>query len=446
VEALGRYVADGLTILNLPTAQWHLLAEAWARGESVPDTRALRLVIAGGEAMLPRYAARWHETPARGARLLNAYGPTEAVVTATTFDVAGAPDGAAPRVPIGRPFGGRTAYVLDAELRPAPIGVPGELCLGGVLARGYLGRPALTAERFVPDPFGPTPGARLYRTGDGARWGVECVSAEVDECVSAEVRECGSGFERNDASRREAQGHEPTNALTHSRTHALVFLGRADDQVKVRGFRIELGEVEAALDRHPDVRQSAVVVEDRGEGGSLVAYWVRAGDALPGAAALRAHLLGHLPDYMVPGVFIPLEAAMPLTAVGKTDRRALATQRRMAAERPYVAPATPTEEQVAAIWGEVMRQERVSMDDNFFAIGGHSLLATQLTSRLRKHFGVDLQIGRVFDTDNVAHLARTVDELAASAPAGEDADETIGRASREGRRVSGAELAALLDP
>jgi amino acid adenylation domain-containing protein len=432
VETLGRYVADGLTILNLPTAQWHLLAEAWARGESVPDLRALRLMIAGGEAMLPRYAARWFATPAAGARLLNAYGPTEAVVTATTYDVPAAA-GAAPRVPIGRPFGGRTAYVLDAALQPAPIGVPGELCLGGVLARGYLGRPALTAERFVPDAHGRTPGARLYRTGDGARWG---------ECVSAEVRECGSGSDSHDVSRPE---HKATDALTHSRTHALVFLGRADDQVKVRGFRIELGEVEAALDRHPDVRQSAVVVEDRGEGDhQLTAYWVRAGEALPDPAALRAHLLRHLPEYMVPGVFIALEA-MPLTTVGKTDRRALPAQRRVAAERPYVAPSTPTEEQVAAIWGEVMRQERVSMDETFFGAGGHSLLATQLTSRLRKHFNVDLQIGRVFDAESVAHLARTVDELAASAGDPGDAGETIGRASREGRRVRGAELAALLD-
>jgi amino acid adenylation domain-containing protein len=403
VEALGRYVGDGLTILNLPTAQWHLLAEAWARGESVPDTRALRLVIAGGEAMLPRYAARWRETPARGARLLNAYGPTEAVVTATAFDVpAGLAAETSARVPIGRPFGPRAAYVLDAALQPAPFGVPGELYLGGVpLARGYLGRPALTAERFVPDPFGRAPGARLYRTGDGAR--------------------------------READG-------------TLFFLGRADHQVKVRGFRIELGEVEAALDRHPDVRQSAVVVEDRGEGDhQLVAYWVRAGEALPDSTVLRAYLLEHLPDYMVPGVFVALET-IPLTAVGKIDRGTLPAQRRVAAERPYVAPATPTEEQVAAIWGEVMRQERVSMKDNFFAVGGHSLLATQLTSRLRRHFGVDLQIGRVFDADDVAHLARLVDELAASGGDAGDAGETIGRAPRESRRMRGSELAGRLDP
>jgi amino acid adenylation domain-containing protein len=403
VEALGRYVADGLTILNLPTAQWHLLAQAWAAGESVPDLRALRLVIAGGEAMLPQYAARWRETPAAGARLLNAYGPTEAVVTATTFDVpAGFGADGAPRVPIGRPFGARAAYVLDGAGEPAPIGVPGELHLGGAsLARGYLGRPALTAERFVPDPFGGAPGARLYRTGDVAR--------------------------------HEADG-------------TLEFLGRADHQVKVRGFRIELGEVEAALDRHPEVRQSAVVVEEKGAGEKqLVAYWVPAGETLPTPAALRAFLLEHLPDYMVPGVFVGLQA-IPLTAVGKIDRGMLPAQRRLAAERPYVAPSTPTEEQVAALWGEVLHQERVSMDDTFFGVGGHSLTATQLVSRLRRHFGIDLQIGRVFDAESVAHLARTVDALVASRHDAGEAPETIGRAPREGRRVRASELAGLLDP
>jgi amino acid adenylation domain-containing protein len=402
VEALGRYVAGGLTILNLPTAQWHLLAQAWANGESVPDTSALRLVIAGGEAMLPRFVARWRETPARAARLLNAYGPTEAVVTASTFDVPrgfGADE--APRVPIGRPFGARAAYVLDASAEPAPIGVPGELYLGGAtLARGYLGRPALTADRFVPDPFGVVPGARLYRTGDLAR---------------------------------------------HEEDGTLVFLGRADHQVKVRGFRIELGDVEAALDRHPGIRQSAVVVEEKGAGEKqLVAYWVPAGETLPTPAALRAFLLEQLPDYMVPGVFVGLQS-IPLTVVGKIDRGMLPAQRRVAAERPYVAPSTPTEEQVAAIWGEVLHQERVSMDDTFFGVGGHSLTATQLVSRLRKHFGIDLQIGRVFDAESVAHLARTVDELAAAHPAAEEA-ESITRAPREGQRMRASELARLLDP
>jgi amino acid adenylation domain-containing protein len=402
VESLGRYVEDGLTILNLPTAQWHLLARAWAAGESVPDVSRLRLVIAGGEAMLPGGVADWRATPAAGAVLLNAYGPTEAVVTATTFAVPAGFDGAAPRVPVGRPFGARAAYVLDAAGQPAPVGVPGELHLGGaVLARGYLGRPGLTAARFVPDPFSAAPGARLYRTGDLARW---------------------------------------------SEDGTLEFLGRADHQVKVRGFRIELGEVEAALDRHPGVRQSAVVVEDRGAGEKqLVAYWIPADGPHAAHAELRAFLLEHLPDHMVPGSFVALET-MPLSAVGKIDRRALPSQRRIRAERPVIAPSNPVEEQVAAIWAEVMRAERVSMDDNFFTSGGHSLLATQLTSRLRRHFNVDLQIGRVFDTQTVAELARVVEALAAAGQGGEgDGLESIGRASREGRRVRASEVAALVD-
>jgi amino acid adenylation domain-containing protein len=396
LEALGRYVAEGLTILNLPTAQWHVLADAAAGGERVPGLEALRLVIAGGEAMLPRFAERWAQTPARGARLLNAYGPTEAVVTAATFDVPAGFRSHASAVPIGRAFGARAAYVLEGW-EPAPAGVPGELCLGGAtLARGYLGRPALTAERFAPDPFG-APGARMYRTGDRARW---------DEAGTLE------------------------------------FLGRADHQVKVRGYRIELGEVEAALDRHPNVRQSAVVVEDKGQGEKqLAAYWIPAEEPLATPQQLRLHLLEHLPEYMVPGVFVALET-MPLTAVGKVDRGRLPAGRRLRSERPYVAPSTPTEEQVAAIWGEVMHQERVSMDDNFFAAGGHSLLATQLTTRLRRHFEVDLQIGQVFDAQTVADLARTVDALVAAGGPGA-ADETIGRAPRE--RVRGADLAGLLD-
>ncbi|MBV9772347.1 MAG: amino acid adenylation domain-containing protein, partial [Gemmatimonadetes bacterium] len=316
VEALARYVDDGVTVLNLPTAQWHLLADAWARGEGLPDASGVRLVIAGGEAMLPHHAGLWRKTPAGGARLLNAYGPTEAVVTATTFEVpAGFPAEARARVPIGRPFGERSAYVLDGALEPVLVGVPGELYLGGVaLARGYLGRPELTADRFVPDPFGRTPGARLYRTGDRVR---------------------------------------------HAEDGTLVFLGRADDQVKVRGFRIEPGEVEAVLGRHPEVRECAVGAEEQQDGARrLVAYWVPRREPPADPAALRAFLREHLPDHMVPGVFVALEA-IPLTPAGKVDRRRLPEQRPIETERPVVAPSTPAEERVAAVWAEVMRQERV---------------------------------------------------------------------------------------
>ncbi len=403
VDAVGREVAEeGITLLNLPTAQWHLLAEEWAGG-GAPGAETLRLVIAGGEAMLPHAVARWREGPAGGVRLLNAYGPTEAVVTAATFDVpAGFADGEAPpRVPIGRPFGGRSARVLDARMEPAPIGVPGELCLGGPqLARGYLGRPETTAERFVPDPFAAEPGARLYRTGDLARW---------------------------------------------SEDGTLAFLGRADDQVKVRGFRIEPGEVAAALGLHPAVRECAVIVEERGRGDrQLAAYWVPAGESVPDAAELRAWLGERLPEHMVPGAVAALRA-LPLTPTGKVDRARLATEPRIGVERPYVAPSTPLEEEVAAIWGEVMGRERVGMDDDFFALGGHSLLATQLTSRLRRHFAIDLPVGAIFDAPVVAELARTVEaRVAARSEAGAE-EEEIAAAPREAARMSEAELAALLD-
>jgi amino acid adenylation domain-containing protein len=399
-EALGRTVADeALTILNLPTAQWHVLADEWARGESVPDTSSLRLVIAGGEAMLPFHAARWQQTPAAGARLLNAYGPTEAVVTACAFDVpTGFGESGAARVPIGRALGARSAYVLDEGMRPVAVGAPGELFLGGAqLARGYLGRAALTAERFVPDPFGGVPGARLYRTGDVAR--------------------------RDDAG-------------------SLVFLGRVDHQVKVRGYRIELGEVEVALNAHPDVRQSAVVVEEQRGEKQLVAYWIAAGEHLPGSAELRAWLHERLPDYMVPGMYVALEA-MPLTVVGKIDRGVLPTQRRIQVDRPYLAPATEIERQVAGIWAEVMGQERASMDDNFFAVGGHSLLATRLTTRIRKHFSIEMPVVKVLENPTLAGLAAVVAEMLAADPA--EAAPAIGRASRDGRRVRVADLGAMVE-
>jgi hypothetical protein len=286
-------------------------------------------------------------------------------------------------------------------MRPAPLGAPGELFLGGVtLARGYLGRPELTAERFVPDPFSGAPGARLYRTGDEAR---------------------------------------------HREDGALVYLGRVDEQVKVRGFRIEPGEVEAALDRHPEVLRSAVVVEERGSGDRrLVAYWVPRDPAAADPGALHAFLGDTLPEYMVPGALVPLES-LPLTAAGKVDRGRLSTQRRIRVERARVAPATALEADVAAVWGAVMGDDRPGMDDNFFAVGGHSLLATQLASRLRARFAIDLPVTLVFSTATLGELAREVEARVAAG--GEEPEEPgpIARTPREGVRLSEDDLAALLD-
>jgi amino acid adenylation domain-containing protein/non-ribosomal peptide synthase protein (TIGR01720 family) len=312
--------------------------------------------------MLPAYAARWRETPAAGARLLNAYGPTETVVTATTFDVsAGFRLAAGARaVPIGRPFGRRSAYVLDAALAPVPLGVAGELFLGGApVARGYLGRPALTAERFVPDPFGGAPGGRLYRTGDLARRGDD---------------------------------------------GALAFLGRADRQVKVRGFRIEPGEVEAALERHPGVREAVVVArEDEPGEKRLAAYLVAAEGAAPEPAALREHLLASLPEHMVPGAFVRLER-LPLTPAGKVDRAALPAPERAGAGHPYAAPRSATEEVLAGIFARVLKLERVGIHDPFFELGGDSIISIQVVARARAA-GLHLVPRHVFEHPTVAGLA-----------------------------------------
>ncbi|HYR06896.1 MAG TPA: amino acid adenylation domain-containing protein, partial [Longimicrobium sp.] len=252
LELARQAVEQGMSVVNPPTAYWHQLV-------ADPDAleilaRTVRLVIAGGEAMSPAAAREWASGPASGVRVLNAYGPTETVVTCTAYDVpATLPEGAV-HVPVGRPLPGRAAYVLDERGKPAPLGVPGELCIGGVLARGYLGRSAATAAAFVPDPFSATPGARMYRTGDRARW---LAAGELE------------------------------------------FLGRRDHQVKVRGFRIEPGEIEARLAEHPGVREAVVLAREDAPGDRrLVAYVV--GEETAGAEALRAHLGAALPAYMVP--------------------------------------------------------------------------------------------------------------------------------------------------
>jgi hypothetical protein len=293
------------------------------------------------------------------------YGPTECTVDATACAVGGE----APT--IGRPLANVEAWVLGPALELLPVGAIGELCLGGPgVGRGYVGRPALTAERFVPSPFGD--GARLYRTGDRARF--------------------------------RADG-------------TLEFLGRADQQVKIRGYRIELGEIEAALGAHADVRGCAVVVRHDGGEARLCAYVV--GDA--DAAALREHLRARLPEYMVPAAFVAL-AALPLTANGKLDARALPAPDLAAGAGPYQAPRTETEAELAAIVGAVLHLPRVSVDADFFAIGGHSLLATQVMSRIRARFGVDVPVRALFESPTVAGIARAIDALVAAAH-GDDAEE-----------------------
>ena len=359
--ALADFVREqGITVVNPPTAYWHQLVDDAAARDAVKG--AARLVLAGGEAMRADAARAWAAAPG-GARLLNGYGPTETVVTCTAFEVgAGFAHEDEARVPVGRPLGGRRAYVLDEALRPCGVAIPGELCVGGVLARGYLGRPGATAAAFVPDPFGGEPGARLYRTGDRVRW-----------------REDGT----------------------------LDFLGRADQQVKVRGFRVEPGEVEAALRAIPTVADAVVAPRPGPGGGDRLVAWVVADEHEWDEEELAAELRRTLPHYLVPAAFVRIDS-VPLTANGKVDRQALPEP---AAERgaEFVAPRTTTEAALAELWAPLLGVERLGAGDDFFALGGHSLLALRLVSRIRDALGAELPLRVVFEAPTLAALAARVD-------------------------------------
>ncbi|HJT02680.1 MAG TPA: amino acid adenylation domain-containing protein, partial [Pseudonocardiaceae bacterium] len=320
--------------------------------------RGLR-ILTGGEALPPALAATMCEL---ASEVTNVYGPTETTIWSTAQRL----DNPAQRPTIGTPIWNTQAYVLDAGLRPVPIGVPGELYLAGHgLARGYLRRPGLTAARFVANPFGD-PGERMYRTGDLARW---------------------------------------------TRDGALTYLGRCDDQVKIRGFRIELGEIESALRSHPALTQAVVLArEDQPGMKRLVGYVVPAATdagAAPTAAQLRAHIAATLPDYMVPAVFVVL-AELPLSPNGKVNRKALPTPDRPAESvSQYVAPRTATEQTLADIWAEVLGVEPVGVESNFFELGGDSVLSIQLVFRARKA-GFVLSSRDIFFHQTVAELASVV--------------------------------------
>jgi amino acid adenylation domain-containing protein len=357
----------------LPVVVLTQLAEVFAGRAELPP---LREITTTGERLQTNraMAALFERLPE--CAFHNHYGPSETHV-ATAFTLPPDPANWQVYPSIGRPIRRSSAYVLEAGLEPglvpAPIGVPGDLHLGGAcVARGYLGRPGLTAERFVPDPFSSAPGGRLYRTGDTVRL---AVNGELE------------------------------------------YLGRFDDQVKIRGFRIELGEIEAALATHPAVREAIVAVQGDGAGRRLVACVLPAegiqepdGQELDGA--LWAHLRDRLPDYMVPAAFVPVES-FPLTPSGKVDRRALALscpEPREAASAGVAAPLTPAEELLAGIWSEVLGVERVGIHESFFALGGHSLLATQVMSRIRGVFGTDLPVRQLFESPTIAELARAVQQ------------------------------------
>jgi amino acid adenylation domain-containing protein len=360
----------GLTVLNLPTGYWQELVREWAADHETPIGVQYRLFIAGGDTMLPEALRLWHRTPLRSVRLLNAYGPTEATITATAFEIAPQLTESAGlhRVPIGRPLANREMYILDEHCNPVPIGVPGELHIGGTsLARGYLNQPGLTGEKFIPDPFGNRPGAQLYKTGDLARY-------------------------------------LPDGNIE--------YVGRRDHQVKIRGFRIELDEIEAALAEHPSVRQTIVLAQEdiRGEK-RLVAYVVGDGEYAPTPSDLRHFLKEKLPEYMVPAVFVLLDS-LPTMPNGKVDRGALPSpdQTRPDVAERFVAPRDDLELQLSSLWEEVLRIRPIGVTDNFFELGGHSLLAVQLFALIEKRLGKKLPLVALFRGATVEGLANIIRE------------------------------------
>ena len=386
LEELGDFIrAQGVTTAWLTAGLFHQMVEM-----DPAVFGGVRQLLAGGDVVSPHDVRRVLEANP-GLVVVNGYGPTEGT-TFTCCHAMRAADEVGDPVPLGRPIGNTRVYVLDARGEPVPVGVPGELCAGGDgVARGYQGRPAATAERFVPDPFSGVPGARLYRTGDRVRWRAEAASAEV--------RECGSALDSREGQR--------TPALPHSRTAVVEFLGRLDTQVKIRGFRIEPGEVEAALARHPGVRAAVVVPrEDRAGDRRLVAYVTADGEA-PSAAELRTHLRALLPAHLVPAAFVALDE-FPLTANGKVDRRALPAPDAPVPAEASLAPRTGDEAKLAAIWAEVLGLDQVGVHDDFFALGGHSLRVTQIVARVRKEMGADLPLRAVFEAPTVAALAERV--------------------------------------
>ncbi len=335
---------------------------------------ALREVITAGEQLqiTPRVVQLFEHLP--HCLLTNHYGPSESHVV-SCYRLGKSPHTWPALPPIGRPIANTRLYVLDRHLQPVPVGVPGELYIGGTgLARGYHARPEWTAERFVPHPFSSVPGARLYKTGDMA---------------------------------------------CYLHDGILQFLGRLDHQVKLRGFRIELGEIEAVLSRHAGVQDVIVLAREDAPGEKrLVAYVVRQQESTPATAVqLRQYLQGHLPDYMIPAHFVFLDQ-LPLTPNGKVNRRALPAPQEsdFAREKSYEAPRTPVEEQVAAIWREVLRLERVGVYDDFFSSGGHSLLATQVVSRIREIFAVEVPLRLLFETPSVASLAEYLEQARQTTP------------------------------
>jgi amino acid adenylation domain-containing protein len=387
-EFLNRCREWSISVLDLPTAFWHELVDALdAQALALPP--CLRLVIIGGEAVLPERLATWRRCVGAHPRLLNTYGPTETTVVATVHDLSAPaePDVYGEAVPIGRPLGAARVYILDDRRQPVPIGATGELYIGGAgLARGYLGRDELTVERFVQAAFGAPQAERLYQTGDRVRYRADGV---------------------------------------------LEYRGRTDQQIKLRGHRIELGEIEAAMARDSAVRDVVVLFRDDLDAPpGLVAYVVpREGSALT-VEALRTALGERLPQYMVPAVFLLLDA-LPLLPNGKLDRRRLPVLDGQNLEPVAAEPQTETERAIAAIWREVLGLKRVGIHDNFFDLGGHSLLLMKMHGMLAKKFLRDLSFIELFEHTTIHGLARLL------GPESTPTDDELRADDRDGKRQAG---------
>jgi amino acid adenylation domain-containing protein len=359
---------QGITVMFLTTALFNEMVRR------VPAAlQRLQHLLFGGEAV---DAQRVRELLESGTprNLLHVYGPTETTTFASWYQVTHVEKGAK-TVAIGRPIANTEVYILDGQRQPVPIGVVGELHIGGDgLARGYLHHPELTAEKFIPHPFSTEPGARLYKTGDLVRY-------------------------------------LPDGAIE--------FVERVDTQVKLRGYRIELGEIEAVLRRHPAVREAVVLVREDQPGDKRLAAYVLAGEAgAPSPQTLRTYLRQKLPEYMIPSAFVSLDT-WPLTPSGKVDRRTLPPPEQIEPEAPLEgeAPRTPLEELLAGIWADVLKVDKVSIYDNFFDLGGHSLLAIQVVWALERHLGRTVPVASLFHAPTIAHLARF---LSTNSPAPND--------------------------
>jgi amino acid adenylation domain-containing protein len=396
VEALtsNMDLKSGYSFVKLTPSHLEVLNLAVDTSQAAGLTNVL---ILGGEAVHGQSLSPWlKHSPA--TRIINEYGPTETTVGCCAYEVSCDSMRYGP-VPIGRPQANTQLYILDEHQNPVPVGIAGELYVGGLgLARGYLNSPDLTAQKFTPQPFGLEPGARLYRTGDGGRY-------------------------------------LPDGNIE--------FLGRIDDQVKLRGYRVEPGEIEAVLREHAAIREAVVIVDETASGAKLRAYFIPADAIPPTAAELTLYLREKLPEYMVPTVLVKLDE-LPLTANGKVDRKALRSVRseRSGPQLGFTAPRTETEAVLAETWSEVLDLRQVGVNDDFFELGGHSLIATRIVSRIRDDFGVELPLRRFLRSPTVAGLAEAIDELKRSGKSTQRSK--IVPASRVARRAKLSEDGAMV--